>query len=54
MTFKTLTIDETKEYRKWAQDNYKPFDVISECWHPIVRMECYQINIDELRNIYSL
>lgn len=42
--FKVLSITERHEYKKWARENYKPFEDIKGIWHPIVQEECIQIN----------
>lgn len=44
MMFRNLNKTETKKFRKWARDNYKPNSEISELWHPVVRNECHAIN----------
>ncbi|HPT70835.1 MAG TPA: hypothetical protein PLE74_00975 [Candidatus Cloacimonadota bacterium] len=42
--YKDLTIEEEKEYRQWARDNYIPFDPIKGIWHWVVQDECVKIN----------
>ena len=42
--FKTLTAEETSEFRKWARDNYVPLSPIKGIWHPEVQKECVKIN----------
>jgi hypothetical protein len=46
LLFKELNEEETKEFRKWARENYKPNDAISTIWHPVVREECAKMNIE--------
>jgi len=43
--FRELTKEEEKSFRKWANDNYIPFDDIKGIWHPIVQEECKNMNI---------
>ena len=39
--------DEEKAYfRKWARDNYTPYDAIDGTWHPIVQEECAKMNAE--------
>jgi hypothetical protein len=40
LLFRSLTDKEEMKFRKWARDNYKPVDEISEVWHPVVQDEC--------------
>jgi len=42
--FRELTEDEEIKFRKWARDNYKPYNDISGIWHPVVQHECAKIN----------
>lgn len=42
--FINLNEDEIKEFRQWARDNYVPFSLIKDVWHPIVQDECFKIN----------
>ena len=42
--FKKLSNIEKEEYRKWARENYIPNETISNFWHPVVQMECININ----------
>jgi len=42
--FRELSKEEEQEFRQWAMENYKPFEHISEVWHPIVQNECVKIN----------
>jgi len=42
--FKTLSDEEQKEYRKWARENYKPYEPIKGVWHPIAQAECVRMN----------
>jgi hypothetical protein len=42
--FRSLESQEEQEFRKWARDNYKPFDPIKGIWHPIVQEECVKMN----------
>ena len=48
--FKPLTAEEEKEYRKWARDNYVPFEPIKGVWHPIVQDECVKMNAEKGSN----
>jgi len=47
--FKKLSPVEAFEYRKWARENYKPGDCISELWHPVVRQECEMMNVEQVQ-----
>lgn len=42
--FRDLGPEEEEEFRKWARENYKPFDPIKGVWHPIVQEECVKMN----------
>jgi hypothetical protein len=42
--FRKLTKKEAAAFRKWAQDNYRPFMAIDSLWHPEVLKECARIN----------
>ena len=42
--FRDLSEQEEVEYRRWARENYKPFEPISGVWHPVVQEECTKIN----------
>ena len=44
--FRELSEQETKQFRQWARDNYKPLDEIKGIWHPVVQAECVRINIE--------
>lgn len=44
--FRNLTEDEVVEFKKWARDNYKPYDSISGVWHPVIQAECAKINAE--------
>ena len=43
-TFRDLSLKEISEFKKWARENYKAGDVISEVWHPVIKEECCLIN----------
>jgi len=49
--FRELDENEKQEFRKWAQDNYKPFTDIKGIWHPIVQEEYIKINKDTELNL---
>jgi hypothetical protein len=42
--FRELTEAEADDFRRWAQENYKPGDPIDPLWHPVVREECESLN----------
>jgi len=44
--FRKLSPEEEKDFRKWARDNYLPGSAINAVWHPVVRHECEQMNIE--------
>ena len=37
---RTLSPEETEEFKAWARDNWKPGDKVSSVWHPTVVQEC--------------
>ncbi len=51
MIFRKLTEGETKEFKQWARENYKPFTEIKGIWHPIVQEECVQINKEKSKEV---
>lgn len=39
-----LDEDEESDYRKWAQNNFEPYqDKIVSVWHPVVKDECMRM-----------
>jgi len=46
--FRDLSFEEETEFRLWARENFKPFSLISSCWHPVVRDECLKMNNEAL------
>lgn len=42
--FRELTLDEEKAFRKWARENYVPYEPIQGIWHPVVQDECSKMN----------
>jgi hypothetical protein len=44
--FSNLSPADEAEFRKWARDNYKPFEPINGVWHPVVQDECRIMNQD--------
>lgn len=42
--FHYLTEAEIVKFKKWARDNYKPYENISGVWHPVVQVECAKMN----------
>lgn len=42
--YRELSADEEREFRKWARDNYQPLSDISGLWHPVIQLECQQMN----------
>ena len=46
MKFRKLNKDKVIEFKKWARENYIPFDIIKGIWHPVIQFECVQINIE--------
>ena len=46
-----ITEDEKETFRRWARENYKPFDPIIGVWHPIVQAECVKMN-EEAGKVY--
>jgi hypothetical protein len=45
--FRDLTPEEEQPFRKWARENYKPYDAIKGIWHPVVQDECVKINKEQ-------
>jgi len=48
--FCKLSPDEEIEFRKWARENYIPGTTINELWHPITRMECEKMTIEQINS----
>ena len=46
--FRELDESEELDFRKWARENYVPFQDISGGWHPVVRDECKKINEESI------
>lgn len=46
MLFRKLNQKEESEFRQWARNNYKPGEPIDQLWHPAVRLECEQMNLE--------
>lgn len=44
--FKVLSSDEEKEFRNWARINFTPGDDIQSIWHPVLRDECFKIEME--------
>lgn len=49
--FKELNTKEEQTFRQWARDNYVPYTLIKDIWHPIVRDECVKINVEAKNNL---
>ena len=49
-----LSIEEEREFRQWARDNYTPGSVIKQSWHPATQAECHMMNVDRLQGEYDL
>ena len=47
--FRKLDNKETKEFKKWARENYTPHYPINSVWHPLVRAECELINQEKIK-----
>lgn len=45
--FRKLSESELAKFAKWARDNYRPGNEISEVWHPAVRAECERMNLED-------
>ena len=41
-----LSEQEQQEFRQWARENYKPYHPILGIWHPLVQMECVNMNAE--------
>jgi len=52
--FKELTAAEEADYRKWAQENYNPFEPINGVWHPVVQDECVRINKEAELDLFEI
>lgn len=46
--FRDLTLEEQKEFRQWARDNYEIGKAISTVWHPVTQQECHIMNEEDL------
>lgn len=42
--WRKLSPEETKEFRKWARNNYVVSTPINKVWHPVVQEECHKMN----------
>jgi hypothetical protein len=42
--WRPLDPEETKEFRKWARDNYVISTPINKVWHPAIQEECHKMN----------
>ena len=42
--FRDLDEEEVEVFRKWARDNYKPYNQIKGVWHPVIQEECVKMN----------
>lgn len=45
--FKTLSIEEESDFRKWARDNYKVGGEIKSVWHPVIIHEIGLMTLEE-------
>lgn len=45
--FRSLSIEECKDFRLAAQENYESHTPIDMLWHPVYRDECKKINESE-------
>lgn len=45
--FRTLDKKETKEFKKYANENYISGTAINPIWHPVVKEECKRMNTKE-------
>lgn len=44
MEFRELDDAEVKEFRQWAREHYRPGDPVNEMYHPVVQVECHEMN----------
>jgi hypothetical protein len=42
--FRRLSLEERRDFVRWAHENYRPGSEISTLWHPVVQAECAAIN----------
>jgi hypothetical protein len=42
--WRELDEKEVKEFKEWADENYTKGDEINDCWHPVVKERCKEIN----------
>jgi len=42
--FRELPEGEVVEFKRWARENYQPYDDIKGVWHPVVQAECVEMN----------
>jgi hypothetical protein len=45
--FRTLSPEETADFRQWARDNYTPGSPVNPVWHPVVQDECERMNRED-------
>ncbi|MCK9429611.1 MAG: hypothetical protein M0R17_06365 [Candidatus Omnitrophica bacterium] len=48
--FSKLRPEEEIKFRKWARENYVPGTNIPEIWHPVIRMECEKMNVEQINS----
>ena len=50
--FKDLTLDEEKQFRQWAHENFQIDQEPNELWHPVIRLEWAKIknNLNAIQN----
>lgn len=53
MLFKDLTLDEEKQFRQWAHENFKIDQEPNELWHPVIRWEWAKIKNNHLNAIQN-
>ena len=45
--FKSLTVEQVAEFKQHARENHKPFEKVSDLWHPVWRAEAKLMNEEE-------
>jgi hypothetical protein len=48
LLYRRLNVQEEKDFRQWARDNYVPHGPIENLWHPVIKEECDKINQEKL------
>ena len=50
--FRPLNGIETDDFIQWARTEYKPLTKISLAWHPVIQIECHEINSKTVKDLW--